>query len=660
MSVYTDTTPKEANFRASMAKSPESQNRRPSQSNTVFCPDPSAHQTKDTSMQHYASKAALYKVDSPQNMREADVNPLGPDGKLSSASAATSLKYARAEDLPTYPIVGIEQKHSAGAAANLAHANPKSPEWWKPEQTNSAAGKAALLANANQKSPKYWKPEHSSAAGRAATLAAGNHKVAPVWKPEATAAGSKAALLAHRDATKTDPWSPSATSAGNSAANIAFGRQKPTHIPDNSSDRSSSLSAATGATSSSARARAKSSPAPPASYPDSANSARNSLSAATLAHRASMKATKAPIMDKKPGSGALEAARIQHAKTSREMYTEHPPVSTEVGEENHQNALRASAISMAKGMYDLSEQKRHDKEAGLAATAQGRTAATAAHDKKRFSSEADIKQQAQRYLHIQEAAQKLAAERLAKIGTDEDAAYRDYYGYNNSTKSKLLRGRRGRASSNPNPQDSDSDDEFRARRIRNQMSELNRGVAEVDAKRASDRRALLAAAERKVQAQMHGLDEKIFNETGKMSAAMIEEWDARARAKAAANSEARMANHGKVNIGGGKYIDQAEIDAVAAARVQPTLDEIAERTEKQRAKEEEMRLDREEAKRLAQIEKERAADLKAEEKRAKGASLLATVLMTWLTFCSGRKEDREVSYRRREGGCKTRTGGGKG
>jgi len=147
------------------------------------------------------------------------------------------------------------------------------------------------------------------------------------------------------------------------------------------------------------------------------------------------------------------------------------------------------------------------------------------------------------------------------------------------------------------------------------MSQLNRNLAQVDAKKQQDRRALLAAAERKVQAQMLGMDEKIFNETGKMSPAMIEEWDAKARAKAAENSETRMTNHGKVNIGGGRFVDQSDVDAVAAARIQPTLDEIALKVEKQKAREEEERLDREEEKRQAQIERERAAEIKAEEKR---------------------------------------------
>lgn len=508
--------------------------------------------------------------------------------------AATSLKYARAQDLPSFPVVGIDTQSSAGAAANLANTNTKSPEWWKPEQS-SAAGKAALLAN--------------------------DYKMAPLWQPEASSAGSKAALLAHKDGAKLNLWTPEASSAGNSAANIAFRKKTPPADTSKQEDvRKRALIAATGAVSTSRRTRSSSTPAAPPSFPDSANSAKNALSAATLAHRPSVKS---PTTSKTPttadpnrmSSGAMEAARIQHSKSmSRQMYTEHPPVALEVEEQNRQNALRASAISMAKQIYDV--QQRHIDEAA------GRSAAKAAHGRQpSTTTEADIKQQAMQYIGIQEAAQKLAAERLAKIEAEHESnKFQSYYGYDKPRKNRLsIRRGRGRASSDPEPMDDSSDDEFQSRRIRNQMNQLNQSLANVDAKkRDQDRRNLMAAAERKVQAQMHGMDKKIFDETGKMSPAMIEEWDAKARAKAAADSDARMVHHGKVNVGGGKFLDQSEIDAVAAARIQPTLDEINEKTEKQRARDEEIRLDQEEKKRQAQNEKERAAELKAEEKRAKG------------------------------------------
>lgn len=314
----------------------------------------------------------------------------------------------------------------------------------------------------------------------------------------------------------------------------------------------------------------------------------------------------------------MQAARIQHSKVSRDMYTERPPVAMEVEEKKRQDALRASAVSMAKKMYDI-QQQHIDQASGRASHAQ--TGATAAHSQQPHATEDDIKQQAMRYIGIQEAAQKLAQERLAKIGMDENAMYRSYYGYEKTGRSKLsIRRGRNRASSNPEPVDSDSDDdELQSRRIRSQMSQFNKSLAEVDKrKQDQDRKSLLAAAERKVQAQMLGMDKKIFDETGKMSPAMMEEWDAKARAKAAANSETRMENHGRVHIGHGKYMDQSEIDAVAQARIQPTLDEITEKTEKRRAEEEERRLEEAEKRRQAQTEKERADDLKAEEQRARG------------------------------------------
>ncbi|KAF2499447.1 hypothetical protein BU16DRAFT_480196 [Lophium mytilinum] len=559
------------------------------------CPDPSAHSTKGSALQNQASNAALYAThpERGSNPRESKGSLLDSNGKLSSASAATSLKHARPQDLPSFPIVGIDTLASAGAAATLANANTKSPEWWKPDSSD-AAGKAAFLAK--------------------------DYKMAPLWQPEASAAGSKAALLAANRGGKVDLWMPEASADGNSAANIAMRTKGLSPELDRGYTKDGSkraMMAATGAVSESARRkRAGSTPAPLPSYPDSANSARNALSAATLAHRPSTKA--APLGSSKGmGSPAMEAARIQHNKSiPRSMYTEHPPIRMETDEANHQNALRASAISMAKQMYNIQQKHIDDAKAGRAAS-HGQSAAAFAHGQTPTTTDGDVKEQAMQFIHVQEAAQRLAAERLARIPVDNEAAYRNYYGYENKQRSKLsMRGRRRAAS---DPEEADSDDEFRARRIRAQTSQFSNTVAQVDAKkRTQDRQNLMAAAERKVKAQMLGMDDKVFNETGKMSPAMMEDWENKARAKAAADSEARMVNHGRVHVGGGKFMDQSEIDAVAAARIQPTLDEINDATEKQRARDEEIRLDNEEKKRQTRTEKERSAGLKAEEKRAKG------------------------------------------
>ncbi|KAL5121852.1 Eisosome assembly protein [Pleosporales sp. CAS-2024a] len=585
---------------------------------SMRCPDPSAHCTKNSALQNQASAAALYSTKHPA----PSINPLGPDGNLSSASAATSLKYAKASDLPSFPVVGIDTQSSAGVAALLANQNKKSPEWWKPEQS-SAAGKAALLAN--------------------------GYKMASLWQPEASAAGSKAALLAHRDGPKLNLWQPQASSEGHSAATIAM-RQKglgpgPVDYGFTDDGRKNAFTAATGAHASSHRKRAQSVPQPAEIYPDSRNSAKNALSAATLAHSPSMKAKPdtPTINSNRLGHGAMEAARIQHAKSiSRDMYTSTPPVGIETEEKKRNDALRASAISMAKKMYDP-QQQRHSAESTA------RSGATVAHGQLPAAGEEDIKTQALRYIGIQEAAQKLAQERLAKIGYDENAAYRSHYGYEKPRSRFSIRGR-GRANSEtkaPPPDASDSDeDDFRSRRIRSQMDQFNKQLADVDAqKRDNDRKSLLAAAERKVHAQLQGMDQKIFDKTGKMSPAMVDQWDEKARQRALANSEARLENHGRVHIGNGKYMDQTDIDAIAQARIQPTLDEITERTEKRRAEdekrreeEEERRLDLEEKKRRERTEKERAAEIKAEEKHSRDEEKRVAKLRTAEEKASAKQE----------------------
>jgi len=313
----------------------------------------------------------------------------------------------------------------------------------------------------------------------------------------------------------------------------------------------------------------------------------------------------------------LEAARIKHMGESMppEMFTEHPPVESELEEKRHQDALRASAISFANQLYKV----QHVDDSGHLTVDHDQLAAAKAHGQS--TQQPDIRQQAMQYLTLQDAAQRLAAERLQNIQTEQKSkAFREYWGYpmQKPTSRLSVKGRNRRRASSEEAYDIDSDDEKIARRVRSQMSRLNSQMAAVDAKRREqDRRNLLATAEKKVQAQMQKLDEQIFNDTGKMSPAMLEEWDAKARQRAKANSEARMRNHGKVHVGGDKYVDRSEIDEVARRRVQPTLDRVTDEADKQRARDEERRLDLEEKKRLHKIERERQAEVNAEMKKLK-------------------------------------------
>ena len=506
-----------------------------------------------------------------------------------------SLKRADPRDLPSYPSAGLSNK-------------------------DSSAGAAASLAAANQRSFEHWKPGQIPPANQAAVLAK-DYKAAPLWQPEGSAAGSKAALLAHRGGAQVNTWQPDTTSDGNSAAGIAMrskSKSPSTYGGVDAESQSKALKAAAGAVST--RRRAGSLPAKSYEYPDSTNSARNALNAATKATRPS-KPAQSPPTDL-PGLSEEDATRIHNAaitNLSRDMYTSFPPVKPEVEERNRQAGLKAAAVSMAKNMYDAQQKVL---EAHASQDSQSQAAARSSHGRQP-SIEEDRREQAMQYLNLQATAQKLAAERLAKLN-DESTEYRSYYGTHSPTRSRLsLRGRR-RSSSDGGLDDSDK---AQSERIRSQMSLFNSKLAEVDAqKRQRDRDALLAAAQRNVTKNMQGLDEKVFQETGKASPAMQAEWEAKARAKAEAESKSRLQNYGKVDIGGGKYIDQSEIDAIAAKRVQPTLDDINEKVEAQKALEEKKRQEAEEQKRIAEEkaaeEKERNSKTKQIWRQFKGVTIL--------------------------------------
>ena len=471
-------------------------------------------------------------------------------------------------------------------------------------------------------------------------MLAKDYKPAPLWHPEMSAAGSKAALIAANHGGNVSIWRPEATEAGNSAAGQAMRNKTLSPQIDygyTADGSKKALMAATGAMS--GRKRSGSSPTVTGLYPDSENAATNALNAATVANRPS---TRKSALGGTSGYAlsSNDATRIHNAAITnlgREMYTSHPPVAPEVEEKNRKESLRAAAMVMAKQIYDI-QQKTLESAAGVQRSDSHYAANSVHRRQSSVSSSADNPVRIPpQYPNLQQAAQKLAAERLAKLGQDEDAAYRDYYGAHAPIQSRLsVRGRlRRRASSDGAVPESD---QARSQQIRSQMSIFNDKLAQVDAKkRQKDRDSLLVAAQRNVAARMHGLDEKVFADTGKVSPAMASEWEAKAKARAEADSSARMVNHGKVNIGGGRYMDQSEVDAIAAARVQPTLDEITEKAEAQRAKDEQLRQEVEERRRIAEEkahnEKERNNRTKDDWRRFKGEQLWFTNLtVTVLTI----------------------------
>lgn len=519
-----------------------------------------------------------------------------------------SLKYAKSSELPSYPTSGLKLS-SAGAAASLASANHKNLELWQAD-TIPAAEKAAVLA-------KDYQPD-------------------PSWHPELSSAGSRAALLAARDGAQVDIWQPGETDHGYSAAGQAMrttglSPNVQRGVPADASRRA--ILAATGALSGSRR-RAESAPVPPEPRVDSPFA----LSAA----RGSQRAPPSTSTGHESPDPALDWSRIQNvarSNVSRQMYTSNPPVAIEVEEKNRQDTLRASAVAMAKKMYAMQQsaieaaaRNREQSDSQYAATHVHRRSPSITSDT--TTDETHVFPQ---YTNLQEAAQKLATERLAKLH-DEHAEYRSYYGQSMPNRSRLSRRLRRRASSDG--QLSELDEE-QSQKIRSQMSLFQSKLAEVDEKKKQkDREALMAAAQRNVTARMQTMDDQVFEETGKVSPAMMQEWEAKARERAQLESDNRMEHHGKVHIGKGKFLEQADVDAVARTRLQPTFDEITEKAEQQRARDQEVQLELEEQKRKADLEKQRQADLKAEQKRVAGMDSIYSAMIPKLTPSRRRKEGR--------------------
>ncbi|TVY43466.1 hypothetical protein LOCC1_G005345, partial [Lachnellula occidentalis] len=531
-------------------------------------------------LEDQAALAALYVTN--HNSSNDGHRYLDGDQKLSSAGAAASLKYAQPKDLPSYPTAGLKDH-------------------------DSAAGAAASLGWANQKPFEHWKPDPSASASAAAMLAK-DYKMAPLWQPEASANGAKAAVLAHKDGGKVEIWQPEVNAWGGSAAAQAFkkygaGTLSPQlNYGYTALGRQGSLMAATGAMAS-GRKRAESNPAPIVktdTYPDESRAASNALSAATSSMR------------KKRTTNHVEGGSVPYTNMGREMYTSHPPVAPEVEEQNRNNVLRASAVAMAKQMYNY--QQTH-----IDAAADAQRGAVAAHGRHDSVSTTGEEAQPMSFVNLQEAAQRLAHERLAKLHDEhsKNREYRDYYSSEAGAASKpsyapaskmTIRGRQRRRASSTGTADSDQE---QSNRIRAQMSTFSSNLSQVDTKkRQHDREALIAAAQRNVTKSLHGMDEKVFAETGKIGPSLLSEWEVKAHAAAQAKSDSRMENYGKVNIGGGKFVNQSAIDLVAQKNVQPVLDEINEKAEQERVRQAEIKMEQD-------TQRRKDAEKKTQEKEKK-------------------------------------------
>lgn len=510
------------------------------------------------------------------------------------------IKYADPRSLPSFPSSGLRPDGAAaGAAATLGWHNQKPVELWKPDKISSASA-AAVLAKDYKMAPQ-WEPSQTSDGHKAALLAVGSASAAlkhqsdaPTTKSQHEGWGNSAAtqaFKANRPASETK----NDLSHGGSAATQAFNANRSqsargvNEVPSSQGDRS--LLAAKGAMSSNLQ-RSHSTASASRQYEarKSSNAAANALNGAARAHRASMVA-KPPSHD----AGAVPVTTM-----TRNMFTSHPMVKPEVDERANEERLHNSAVEMAKKMYNrqqkmLDQAKEHGDEPG--------------------------KPQPPAYLNLQDAAYKQAQERLAKL-QDEHLKNRDMQEYYGNTQTQKPRRRftvTNKLRRKTSVDSDDFDDQAESHKIRQQMSMFSNKLSEVDkTKRQHDRDALLAAAQRNVKARLHGMDEKVYHDTGKVNPTLLSEWEVKAQQAAQTRAETRNENKGKIDLGGGMFMDPNEVDAIANKRMQPLLDDINSKAEAERERQAALKLADEARKDEAEKQKERDREMKELNKRIRG------------------------------------------
>lgn len=451
--------------------------------------------------------------------------------------------------------------------------------------------------------------------------------MADPWAPAPSSHGAQAALLAHRAAGKAAVSSAPSTGHGHMAANSAF-RADRNSMRSTRADglgRQRSLMAAQGAMGTSTRRRSNTLPSTKESYPDEANAAANALKAATAAHKPSGPST------------SKDAGAVPYVQMNRQMFTSKPPVQPEVAEKSREDELKGQALAMAKKMFSQ-QQKVIDQtkisQAGDAPSARGR--------RRSSSSLSDGPVQPMQFSSLQDAAYKAAQERLAKLEAEmKERNYQDYYGNGNGRPQRKLsiRGKLRRRSSSDG--DVNHEDRERSQQIRRQMSIFSDKLSAVDEqKRQQDRDALLAVAHKNVQARLKGIDDKIAEETGMMPAATKSNWESKAQAHAILQSESHLSNHGKIDLGAGQFMEQGDIDAIAARRVQPVLDEINERAEKEQARLTELKLEQERQREEKELERRREKEIEDIKKKLKGG-LSSSSSRCITTFCTDKQADQE-------------------
>lgn len=442
----------------------------------------------------------------------------------------------------------------------------------------AAGAAAALLAHKFHKPVEIWKPDPFSAAGAAASLAHTSPKRVAIWRADPEKPEGKAALNVLRDF-PPQPYQISEASKRWSL-NGAIGAMQGSKVRRCSDSSPASLTTR--------------------QETEATRAGNSALTAATIAHMPMVRniliATEYPSSESLAERKLVDAGRVPQQ------------------DKRKSDIPRAATISMFESNRDtISPPDTHKHKALVQPDLQ--LPATTPPSRRYNNS------------NIEEAARKVAAERLAKIGYNTDIP----------RPASLLGTQGARASLNRSysaagPNRSNFG---RARKIDADMALAQENSVRVDAKKRGENAILLmSTAQQNVQARMSRIDKQVAESRGLVRR---EDWDAKAIEVAQAGSDKRMEYHGKVSIGGGAYMTPGEIDAIAEKNVQPVLDEINRNAEAERARlqaervrELEVRLDDEESKRVQDLQRTREREIREDIKRAKGVLYGLAVLPS---FC---------------------------
>ncbi|KAK6529810.1 hypothetical protein TWF281_008969 [Arthrobotrys megalospora] len=545
---------------------------------------------------------------------ETGVKP-AVSGPGTPATTSPLLKRADPKDLPSYPSRGVQNlEASAGKAASLAASQSKSPELWKPDRL-PAAGTAASLAN-NIKSPEPWNPGPLPTAAAAALLA-GDSKPPEIWRPSTPSKSASQAAISVRQRAHTMPESkrspPQSTPNALAAAGVANSPKKLSKpAPKSPPTPAYDINKINALAAQNAQTRLSAASQPRSALPQSQTDRNMSdiLRAASISMAKNMSKSPPPTTSRPNMSSTTSmppGSYYSHIPTSPKKVAHAEPKL------NRKSSMQAASIAASSDLHSV------------------------------LSGDSDDRQ-IKYYPHLEEAARKAASERLARLQAEHDRA-RKASGLPPSWQAggKAPTGTRARSSTAPSStpktaqpakpaaatttaaaprRQPDATDYARSMKIKSDTAKLTKQINSVDKDRqARDYLALLAVAEKNVKARMQDLETKVAEDQGRVPKHLQAEWDAKAKMLSAEyerkRAEESEKKKGKINMGGGLWYDQEDLERIARGNVQPILDEINVKAEKERARVEALRVEKETADREKKVEQERVAGVKAETKKAK-------------------------------------------